>query len=218
MDRRNLSSRRFPGFTLVEVIGVLAILALLTAFLIPRIFQTINTARVHSAAAVVRQVKNAVASHYAKYGGLANSTGSLFNPANVAADADAAHFDLNVLMKDGMLGKRFSVKIGDQISATNRVVVRQVAPAANAAVITPDSANYDLDATGEIETNAGAVLCECVITGVSAADALGLKVQIDGAPIVGDLDVGEAATNGRVKYPAIGGGATGEVHVYINHQ
>lgn len=219
MKRIKNPTKNSQAFTLVEMVGVLAVIAILTAMLIPKVFETINTARINASAAAVTTVKNAVASHYAKYGGFAEATGTLLTPATVAASADAANFDANVLLNDAMLEKRFGVKIGDQVDATNKVVVRQVEAAADAAAITEDSANYDLDGEGDIETNDGALLCECVITGVSAADAFSLKTQIDGADLMAaeGIEVGDAATAGRVKYAAIAAGATGEVHIYVNH-
>lgn len=214
-----LRSKRH-GFTLVEMIGVLAVVAILTAMLIPKIFETINTARINAAAAAINTVKNAVANHYAKYGGFAESDGTLITPANVAASSDAANFDSAVLLADGMLEKRFAVKIGDQLD-TNLVQVRLVEAAANAAAITASSANYDMDGVDtDVDTNDGALICECVITGVSSADARALKQLIDGSDITAIANlpaVGAAATKGRVKYPAIAAGSTGTVRVYINH-
>lgn len=219
MRNMKKSSKKNQAFTLVEMVGVLAVIAILTAMLIPKVFETINSARINAAGAAITTVKNAVASHYAKYGGFADATGTLLTPATVAASAAAADFDALVLLDDAMLEKKFAVKIGDQVDSTNKVVVRQVEAAADAAAITATSASYDLDGEGDIETNNGALLCECVITGVSAADAYALKVQIDGADLVAAeaLEVGDAATSGRVKYAAIAAGETGEVHVYVNH-
>ncbi|MFT5467001.1 MAG: prepilin-type N-terminal cleavage/methylation domain-containing protein [Verrucomicrobiales bacterium] len=214
------SSRR--GFTLVEMIGVLAVVAILAAMLIPKIFETINTARVSGAASAIQTVKTAVANHYSKYGSFVDSTGTLFVPsATLATDSpDSDSFDTTVLLSEGMLERRFAVKIGNQLS-TNRVRIRQVVVAADPASIAADSAAYDLDGDGDVTTNDGALVCECVITGVSAADARDLKQNIDGSDITGLLvlpDIGAEATLGRVKYPTIEAGATGDVLVYITHR
>lgn len=209
------------------MIGVLAVVAILTAMLLPKVFETINSARVSAAASSVNAVKTAVASHYSKYGGFGDSTGSLFIPApeletgTTATELDAQNFDTNVLLPDGMLEKRFSVKLGDQ-KATNLVRVRQIVGADTADLITATSANYDMDGVDtDVDTNDGALVCECVITGVSAADARALKQEIDGSDITAIRNlppVGLGATKGRVKYGAIAPGATGTVLVYINHR
>ena len=213
-------SQRAKGLTIMEMVGVLAVVAIVTALLIPKVFETINTARVHATVSTINRIRDAVASHYARFGGFSDSTGNLLLPSTVAANADASNFDSHVLLQEGMLSKRFSVKVGDQVVDTNRVVVRQVESAASAADITENSANYDLDASGVVETNDGALVCECVITGVSAADAHALKVQIDGASLAAavSLKTGEATFAGRVKYPAIGPGEGGEVRVYLMHK
>ena len=215
------------GFTLVEMIGVLAVVAILTAMLIPKVFETINSARVSAAASSVNTIKTAVANHYSKFGGFGDSTGSLFIPAPeletgaTVTELDAQNFDTNVLLPDGMLEKRFSVKLGDQ-KDTNLVRVRQIVGADTSDLITATSANYDMDGVvTDVDTNDGALVCECVITGVSAADARALKQEIDGSDItaISNLPaVGLAATKARVKYGSIGPGATGTLLVYINHR
>ncbi|MFT5467002.1 MAG: prepilin-type N-terminal cleavage/methylation domain-containing protein [Verrucomicrobiales bacterium] len=210
------------GFTLVEMIGVLAVVAILSAMLIPKIFETINTARVSGAASGIQTVKTAVANHYSKYGSFVDSTGTLFDPAtDLTANLDADNFDTSVLLAEGMLERRFAVKIGDQL-ATNRVRIRTVDVAADPAVdITSASASYDLDGVGTVTTSDGALVCECIITGCSAADARDIKQNIDGSDITGLLvlpDIGAEATLGRVKYPAIPAGATGDVLIYVTHR
>lgn len=213
------------GFTLVEMIGVLAVVAILAAMLIPKIFETINTARVSSAASAVQTIKTAVANHYGEYGAFVDSTGALFVPSvDLATNADADNFDSNVLLKQGLIDRRFAVKIGDQLE-TNRVRIRQVEVANDAVSITAAGAHYDLDGEAvdatEVTTNSGSLVCEVIITGVSATDARALKQQIDGSDITGLAvlpDVGQEATLGRVKYPAIAAGETGDVLVYIAHR
>jgi len=214
---------------LVEMIGVLAVVAILTAMLIPKVFQTINAARVNAAASAIGTVKNAVATHYGKFGGFADSTGTLFIPSpsledplsTDPADIDAQNFDTGVLLTDGLLDKRFSVKLGDQLP-TNLIRIRQIVAAIDATAITEASANYDFDGVAaDVDTNDGALVCEAVITGVTAADARALKERIDGSDITGVAilpALGAAATQGRVKYPPIGPGAGGTVLIYINHR
>lgn len=225
-NKRN-NRQRNQGFTLVEMIGVLAVVAILTAMLIPKVFETINSARVNAAASAVNTVKTAVANHYSRTGGFADSTGTLLIPSAdletgvTQADLDAQNFDVNVLLPSGLLEKRFSVKLGDQL-ATNLVRVRQIATAATADDITATSANYDMDGVDtDVDTEDGSLVCECVITGVSAADARALKQEIEGSDITAIANlpaVGGVATKGRVKYAAILPGATGTVLVYVAHR
>ena len=71
-----------------------------------------------------------------------------------------------------------------------------------------------------VDTNDGALVVECVITGMSAADARALKDRIDGADIApGNMPaLNEASTLGKVKYPAIPAGATGALTIYVAHR
>jgi type II secretory pathway pseudopilin PulG len=214
-------TKKALGFTLVELIGVMAVIAILSAMLIPKIFDAINRARIEHAAAAVNTIRTAVASHYTKYGAFADSLGTFFTPAGVAGAqaTDAADFDTLVLMKDRMIDKRFGVKLGDQL-ATTLVRVRPIVYAADATAIDDASANYDFDGVAAaVDTNNGSLVVEAVITGVNANDAKELKEMIDGTDLTNPSPViGAAATLGRVKYPAIASGATGTVLVYIYHR
>jgi prepilin-type N-terminal cleavage/methylation domain-containing protein len=213
--------KKAAGFTLVELIGVMAVIAILSAMLIPKIFDAINSARIEHAATAVNTIRTAVASHYSKYGAFADSTGAFFTPAGVAVDqaVDAADFDTLVLMKDRMIDKRFGVKLGDQL-ATNLVRVRVIEEAADTDAIDEESANYDFDGVADVvDTNNGSLVVEAVITGVNANDAKELKEMIDGNDLTNPTPaIGAAATLGRVKYPAIASGETGTVIVYIYHR
>jgi prepilin-type N-terminal cleavage/methylation domain-containing protein len=62
------TNRARAGFTLIEMIGVLAVIAILAALLIPKIFEAISNARVNNAAVNTQTVKTAIADHYAKFG------------------------------------------------------------------------------------------------------------------------------------------------------
>ncbi len=58
------------GFTLVEMIGVLAIIAILIALLLPRIFQLVASSNARSLAAAVRTYETAITNYYADIGSL----------------------------------------------------------------------------------------------------------------------------------------------------
>src|SRR5438552_19103633 len=95
------------GFTLIEMIGVLAVIAILASLLIPKIFEAINHARINNAAVSYNTVKTAVADHYAKFGSLLSSNGTVF----LTTDSIATNFD-KLLIAEGFLDKPFQVKIG----------------------------------------------------------------------------------------------------------
>src|SRR5213079_1357914 len=58
------------GFTLIEMIGVLAVIAILASMLIPKIFEAINSARINNTVQSYNAIKTAVMDHYGKYGAI----------------------------------------------------------------------------------------------------------------------------------------------------
>src|SRR5437588_6651261 len=69
-------SRRQAGFTLIEMIGVLAVIAILASLLIPKIFSAIDSSRAGNASMSCNTVKAAVADHYSKFGTLMSDNGA----------------------------------------------------------------------------------------------------------------------------------------------
>ena len=66
------------GFTLIEMIGVLAIIAILVAAVAPRIFDAISDSKITSATTSIKSLQSAVAKYYADVGTLyplASATG-----------------------------------------------------------------------------------------------------------------------------------------------
>lgn len=199
-------SLRSRGFTLIEMIGVLAVIAILAALLVPKIFEAINNARVNNAAVSYNTAKTALADHYAKFGTLLSSNGVPI----VAGQNQSTNLD-KVLVAEGFMDKPFIVKIGDGLQ--NRV---EVVPAVTAATaVDGNNAAFDLDGSGVAANDAaGSVVVWGVIYGVAAGDAKDLNDRIDGATL--GVTTGDDL-KGRVKYVDPAGGTT-TVYMYMSHR
>src|SRR5262245_38139366 len=189
-------SPRTRGFTLIEMIGVLAVIAILAALLVPKIFEAINNARVNNAAVSYNTAKTALADHYAKFGTMLSSNGAPLT----AGSGEAMNFD-KVLVSEGFMDKPFIVKIGDGV--TNHV---EIVASAGTNAVTAINAAYDLDGSGAaLNDAAGSVVVQAVIYGVAAGDAKDLNDRIDGATL--GVSTGDDL-KGRVKYADPAGATT----------
>src|SRR5438045_3145137 len=86
------------GFTLIEMIGVLAVIAILASMLIPKIFEAINSARINNTVQSYNAIKTAVLDHYGKYGAI-NFVG-VPAPGAVTTAAQLAAYDRQVLLPE----------------------------------------------------------------------------------------------------------------------
>src|SRR5262245_8189371 len=105
---------RTQGFTLIEMIGVLAVIAILAALLIPKIFNAINDARVNNAVVSYNTIKAAAAEHYAKFGAFdKTAAGASIGPGAPPPGGSPGllYFDAQ-LLNEGFSDKLFLVKIG----------------------------------------------------------------------------------------------------------
>ena len=66
----NQSRKSSQAFTLIEMIGVLAVIAILASMLVPKIFEAINSARINNTVQSYNAIKTAVMDHYGKYGAI----------------------------------------------------------------------------------------------------------------------------------------------------
>jgi type II secretory pathway pseudopilin PulG len=187
------------------MIGVLAVIAILAALLIPKVFEAINNARINNAAVSYNTVKAAVVDHYAKHGSLLSSNGVTFAVTDVGY---STNYD-SVLLSEGFLDKLFQVKIGD----TNAHVAVVTSVALGATVTATDAA-YDLDGSSGNDA-VGGVVVHAVIPGVTGNDAKDLNDRLDG-PTLGAATGADLV--GRVKYadPTTTGLTT--VYIYVNHR
>jgi type II secretory pathway pseudopilin PulG len=189
------------------MIGVLAVIAILAALLIPKIFTAINNARVNNAAVTAGTIKSAIADHYAQWGSLAvdGSSGTAS-----ALTVPYTGFD-KVLLGEGFLDKPFQVKIGD--GTTNNVIQLRACVAGTTAANASNS-GYDLAGVGTTNTATGSYVAEAVITGVAATDAKELNDRVDGVSLGA---ASGADLLGRVKYADPSGGST-TVYIYLTHR
>src|SRR5688500_1635131 len=134
--------KKASGFTLIEMIGVLAVIAILAALLIPKIFEAINNARINNACITLGTVKSAIADHYAKFGSLPYD-GSLAVPAAIAVPAAGTPDFDGVLLREQFIDKPFAVKVGTAL-ADVRLFLADAA-AATAPALDGANAVYNLD-------------------------------------------------------------------------
>lgn len=212
----NVRSRRSIGaFTLIEMIGVLAVIAILASMLIPKIFEAINSARINNTVQSYNAIKTGVLDHYGKYGAI-NFVG-VPAPGGATTAAQLAAYDTQVLLAESLIDKPFRSRVG-----TNWVIH---AVAGSAATIAPNAAAgngaYDLDGdagaggTSANDAAPAAFVVEAVINAVATADAIEISERLDGPTL--SVANGGADALGRVKYAAPVGGLT-DVYIYICHR
>jgi prepilin-type N-terminal cleavage/methylation domain-containing protein len=213
---RNQPRLVHQGFTLIEMIGVLAVIAILASMLIPKIFEAINSARINNTVQSYNAIKTAVMDHYGKYGAI-NFIG-VPAPGTATTAAQLAAYDRLVLLPEQMIDKPFIARVG-----TNWVIQAVAGVTAATAVDGVNSA-YDLDGSSAAANDAApaAFVVEAVISGVAAADAIEISQRLDGPGTAAQplsFPGGGADLAGRVKYadPAANGGVT-DVHIYICHR
>jgi prepilin-type N-terminal cleavage/methylation domain-containing protein len=197
------------GFTLIEMVGVLAVIAVLAALLIPRIFAAINESRLNNAAVSFNTIKSAAMMYFGKYGKFAGVNGA-------AITAPVNDWDTTTLLKEGLIEKPFAVRIGATAS------VRVVAGATAATDPTAANAAYELSGAGTAGTLNEAApaqyVVQSVITGVTAQDAWDLNRRIDGEASALGAAVGAADLKGRVKFAAPDTAGVTDVYIYIAHK
>ncbi len=196
------------GFTLVEMIGVLAIIAVLASMLLPRVFASINDARVNSATIAVNAAKSATMTYFGKYGRFGDVAGEVISDLS---STNAAGWDREVLLRGGYLERPFSTRISERayITVTNCV----------AASTDPTGANdaYDLDGLGSPsnDASAGRVVVQAFLENVALDDARELNRKIDAEEsLATDATV---SSRGRVKFNMTGD-QTGTVKIYLAHR
>jgi type II secretory pathway pseudopilin PulG len=218
-NTRQTGRRNNPAFTLIEIIGVVAVIAILAAVLTPRVVSVIARGKVNATAQSLGSLKSATADYIGKNGSLPQRAGTGATNAAVAA----GRFDADLIV-GGFTEKLFSCSVGNQLFdgsvLTGRTHVRSVAAVNAAAVVVPNAdgslnggSNFNLDRdTSTADFTAGQTVVVAFIPGVALGDAVALNKILDG-----DDNTGTGAdTTGRCMY-SDGTSGTVTVYVYIAH-
>jgi prepilin-type N-terminal cleavage/methylation domain-containing protein len=202
------------AFTLIEMIGVLAVIAILAAVLIPKVFEAINNSRINNAAMSCDTVKAAIADHYSKWGGL-NIDGSTGTGVVIpGASIPYLSYDA-VLLKEQFLDKLFVTKIGDGVNGTLNTHVELIpCPALGATVDTTQLTGYSLSGNATTNECSGSYVIQAVITGATEADAQALSQRVDGNNL-STAALGNDDIKGRVKYAK---NSPTTIYVYLTHR
>lgn len=215
--KRNPQGARRSGFTLIEIIGVVAVIAILAAVLTPRVVAVIARGKVNSTAQSLGSLKTATADYVGKNGSLPTRSGTGSTNSAVAT----GRFDADLII-GGFTERLFACSIGTQTfdasALTGRTHVRSLATTSSATVTAPTATvggdNFDLDRDpSTADFTAGQMVVSAFIPGVALSDAMGLNKLLDG-----DDNTGTGAdTTGRCMYSAAAVDNTVTVYVYIVH-
>ncbi len=197
------TDRRHGGFTLIEMVGVLAVIAILAALLVPKIFAAIQESRINNAVGSINACKTAALNYFAKYGVFGNANGAAYTATELASTNE---WD-TILISTGFLEKPFSSRVG---AASSDLFVRGAVDADPAV----DNIQFNLDGDTNLrDVPTGSAVVYVKLDNVAIDDARELSLRIDGAgilsPTAGD-DV-----NGRVKFDDAN---TTTVYIYLAHK
>lgn len=212
--KTNPSSGR-RGFTLIEMIGVIAIIGILATVLVPKVMNAVARSKVNGTALAYNNLRTVVTDYYARSNAFPARAGT-----GVADTATATgRFDAD-LVAAGILDKLVSTPIGNPAvtgALNTRPHVRSLAAVSSGAV-NPTTANggnnFDLDAnTATADFVAGQMVVSLMIPRVTISEAIQLNKLIDNVENTGNA----ADRVGRCIYSAAAGG-TVTVYLYLSHQ
>ncbi len=229
---KNMKQKKQAGFTLIEMIGVLAIIAILVAAVAPRIFEAIEDSRVTTLTTNIKQIQTAVTKYYADIGSLRPLAVATGLPANDNAGnttvATSFPATLNITTP-GQTTARWAKFRGPYLegfesakpymglvmtlpSQTNNTA----AAAGGAAAAANNSTQYDLDGDSNTDIVGGNVseIVSLVITGITQREFEKVDAMLD-ASMITNLSATERQERGRVKWVIAGGGT---MRVYIAHK
>jgi len=160
--------QRQRGFTMIEMIGVLAVIAILASIVAPKIFDAIRDAKVNTFASNIQAVQTAAASYYKDVGVLPGSAGQLLSSAATVTPT------LTAAQTTAWKGPYLDKSVADMFSSLPLTSVALVAevPAA--------TANFDIDGDGTGDYSSKSSVGQLRFVGMTVADAKAVSDAMDG--------------------------------------
>lgn len=194
--KTDVKSSLQSGFTLIEMVGVIAVIGLLVAILLPRVFAAIDNARFDQTVASLNATSAATVGYFGKYGRFGEVGGS-------ALTTSATNWD-NVLIAEHYLEAGFHSRLCEKSSIQVLTVPTGATPGVNGC--------FSLTGAQTDAFPAGTKVVVAILEGVSPAEARELSLRLDGADLTpGDTTTADRA--GRVTYPV----GANVVTVYLSH-
>jgi prepilin-type N-terminal cleavage/methylation domain-containing protein len=206
--------RQTGGFTLIEMIGVLSVIAILAGLLIPKVTSAISDARINSTVGSFQTARIATTAHYAKYNAFnVTNTSASGNGNSLATQPSTTapfyRFD-TPLIAEGFLDQPFAVKVGT--TAVLQVVPGEGSAGTAALAGGGTPAGYKLNGSA-VGTSINAFTVEAVISGVSPQDAFDVASRIDGNLFTNTVPGVASFAGARCNYYNVGGGT---LYLYVN--
>ncbi|MCA9470674.1 MAG: type II secretion system GspH family protein [Nitrospirales bacterium] len=216
--------RREQGFTLIEMIGVLAVIAILVALLLPKVFEIMAESKANALVAAIRTYETAVVDYYSDISSLlpldatgvptAEATGdsatAVSLPARLTLDSsDALNTGANGWSRfKGPYLAKFVTAVPPGLGTG--VYMPATAPVSYGTATTASNIAWDLNNDGNSDIPSGANVVYVYFTGISDSDFDKVDAIID--PGMGTTTA-QRVLRGRVKYDS----ATDQMMIYLNH-